>query len=565
MGADAVREPDYVETPEYTTMSLGAARERRAERATPDEFSRRAKILEALEKTSQYLAIETNVMGMLEHIAETVGRAFGAKYVNFWEHTPDKKGVSIVAAYGMQKEYVEHSRAHPMPLGEAWIGRAMTTGTTWSTTNILKDPYLPASWLRVVRNQQYQGLMCSPLIRKGEITGGMCVYYGQLHEFDYFEMSVATIVANQAATAVENARIFSDLEAERTKTISIIYSLTDGLVMHDGEGKVTFLNPRAQELLLIGLSDVMGKTIDETIAKESVYLQNLYRIVQTARTEHETVEVITDGPQKLALQVTRIPVRDQAGQGIGTMFVLHDVTHEKEVEKLKVNFVTTASHQLRTPLTGLKWSAEALLQGDLGPLNQKQHDTLQGLFDTNEHLIQLVNDLLDTSRIEEGNVDYKFERGDLVALVEKVQLGLAAKAKRMNVNLTLEKPAQLPPVLFDAVRFELVVQNLVDNAVKYSKPGGYVRVSFVPERDAVTLVVADNGIGIPEKDKDFIFNKFYRAENAMKYQTEGSGLGLFISKSIAEKHEGAVVFESREGEGTTFRVRLPIARESAHP
>ena len=135
----------------------------------------------------------------------------------------------------------------------------------------------------------------------------------------------------------------------------------------------------------------------------------------------------------------------------------------------------------------------------------------------------------------------------------------------MNVNLTLEKPAQLPPVLFDAVRFELVVQNLVDNAVKYSKPGGYVRVSFVPERDAVTLVVADNGIGIPEKDKDFIFNKFYRAENAMKYQTEGSGLGLFISKSIAEKHEGAVVFESREGEGTTFRVRLPIARESAHP
>src|SRR3989344_2234340 len=273
---------EYVVTPDYITTSLGAAKARFGKRPpSKKESERHYTVLAALEKTSQYLAIETDVKHILERIAETVGKALGAKYVNFWSHTEDRKGVYIVAAYGMQRQYIEHSRKTPIPLGQAWIGRAMKTGQAWATSNVQKDPYLPPNWLSPAKKQNYHGLLCTPLIRGKKSVGGMCIYYKDVHEFEYFEMSLATIVANQAATAVENAHIFDDLQAEREKTLSIVYSLNDGLILYDLSGTITLANPRAQEILLFDRVDVLNKKIDERAASGNIYLQNLYRARQT--------------------------------------------------------------------------------------------------------------------------------------------------------------------------------------------------------------------------------------------------------------------------------------------
>lgn len=560
--ARKIQPDEYVETPEYTTMSIRAARQKQQEeRITPDAFNRRLRILEALEKTSEHLAIELDVKIILERIAETIGIALGAKYVNFWGHSPDKKGVSIMAAYGMQKEYIEHSRKEPLPLGVAWIGRSMETGMAWSTSNVRKDPFLPPSWLPVVTQQNYHGLLCTPLVRKESTVGGMCIYYEHVHDFDYFEMSIATIVANQAATAVENARIFNDLQAERIKTTSIIYSLNDGLIMYDSEGRVLFFNPRAQELLLVSGDAILGKQIDEALVKKDPLLENLFNIATAEYEDYKVKEYAMKGHSTLTLEVTRIPVRDESSNTIGVMHVLHDITPAKELERVKSNFIATASHQMRTPLTGMRWAIDSLLGTD-GVQDPKHKKTLELLSNTTDHLVQLINDLLNASRIEEGSLGFSFTLQDIAPVVEKTIANLRINADQRSVQVSFDKPEDPPALVsIDAEPIELVLQNLIDNAIKYTREGGFVHAALAKKSSVLQLIVKDNGIGIPEDEKQFIFNKFFRAKNAVRHHTDGSGLGLFIVKSILEKHDATIRFESEENKGTTFFIEFPLEEE----
>src|SRR3989344_2255467 len=308
------------------------------------EQAKRRRLLAALAKSSQFLAFEKRIDTILEGIAKSIGEAIRAKYVNFWDFTPDNKSVYIRAAYGMQPQYLAHSRKDPMPLGSAWIGRAMQTGKVWATSNVQKDPRLPSSWLPAVKKQAYHGLVCMPLKIKNRTIGGMCIYYPEVHEFEPFEMTIASIVANQAATAVENGRIFDELGAERLKTLSIVRSLNDGLIMYDLEGTIVFFNPRAEELLWLKAKEVIGEIPSTSFVQGDTYRANLYAIHSLPQPDYENAEYSTEGAHQVVLLVTRIPVRDEAGVKIGSVQVLHDVTREREVEQLKANFLTTASH-----------------------------------------------------------------------------------------------------------------------------------------------------------------------------------------------------------------------------
>ncbi|KKW43272.1 MAG: Alkaline phosphatase synthesis sensor protein PhoR [Parcubacteria group bacterium GW2011_GWB1_57_6] len=542
---------------EYRTFSLTPGVFTDTKRnLTPAEQAGRQRLLTALAKSSQSLAIEKRVDTILEGIAKSVGQATHARYVNFWNFTPDKKGVYIRAAYGMQQQYIDHSKKDPLPLGSAWVGRAMQNGKIWATSNVQKDPRLPRSWLPAVKKQGYHGLMCMPLKIKDRMIGGMCIYYDSVHEFGPFEMTVAGIVANQAATAVENSRIFDELGAERLKTHSIVQSLNDGLIMYDLDGTITFFNPRAEELLWLKAKDVIGKHPAASFATADVYHKNLYAIYGLPQSDYEDKEYTTEGPHRLVLLVTRIPVRDEAGTKIGTVQVLHDVTREREVEQLKSHFLTIASHQMRTPLAGIKWALEALSKEQA--LTPTQKDILEETSRTNERLIRLTNDLLDASRIEEGQFGYEFAPIDPVALARETVSLFTQDAQRRGIALHFAEPDRaLPPIGADREKIGVAVGNLVDNAVRYTPKGGTVTLAFRSEPDVLCLDVRDTGIGIPESDQPFIFNKFFRAKNALLRETEGSGLGLYIAKHIVEHHHGTIRFASKENSGTTFTVCLP--------
>jgi len=542
------------------TLSFNAAKLKRKKQLSSSDYKKQQEMVEALYETSGYLAVGTDIKVILSRIAQTLLKALGAKYVNFWDFTPDKKALFISAAAGMQKQYIAHSRKSPIRVGTMFIGRAVATGQPWASSDVVKDPNIKSNWLAPIKKQNYHGLLCLPMMGKRGAVGGMCVYYKDVHQFNYFEMALATIATNQAATAVANADLFHDLLGERNKTLATIESLKDGLIMYDLDGKVVVFNPRAQELLLLKEEEILGKKIDESSSRKSVYLLNFFKIKNLVQADFETKEYTTEGPQKVILEITYVPVRAQYRK-IGAMQIMRDITRDKEVELLKTKFLTIASHQLRTPLSAIKWALDSLRRGDL-TLEQKQ--LVDRTFNSNERLIALVRDLLDASRIEEGRFGYEFKQGDLSKVVGKIYEELKIQASARQIVMTYVQPDfSLPAVVFDATKIDMAIRNVMENAIKYVLPKGSIKIDLRPSLNSKVLILSikDNGIGIPKDDQKFIFAKFYRAPNALKHDTEGSGLGLYIAKKIVEKHNASLFFESEENKGSEFIFQFPLQPE----
>lgn len=518
------------------------------------------KIFFALEKTSKFLAVESDINTILSKIASSIGKALGAKYVNFWDFTPDKKAVYIIAAYGMQKQYSQYSIKDPIELGTMWVGKAMKYGQAFATYDLPNDPNLPPPWLPAVKKQGVRGLVCIPLKRKNEIIGGMCIYYKGVHEFTYFEMSIATIVANQAATAVANTRLFNDLLSEKNKTVATLQSLKDGLIIYDMDGKILLFNHRAEEILNLKALEVVGKSVNADDIAKGPGWANLFKIKSLVQMDFTSQEFELPKPQAKVLDISYLPVREQYRK-IGAMQILRDITKEKEAEKLKYNFISIASHQLRTPLTELKWGLSSLAGGDFGALNTKQSGVISKTARITEYMINLVNDLLDVSKLEEGGFDFNMVKGDLVKITREVFDQLKYSAAKRELKFTLEEPVEkLPEFKFDAQRLTIAIGNVLANAVNYTLPKGFVRIKFKVDnqRKFVFLIVEDSGIGIPDAEQKFIFSKFYRAKNAVKIHTDGSGLGLYIASEVMKKHSGQLYFTSKENKGSTFYLQFPV-------
>lgn len=231
----------------------------------------------------------------------------------------------------------------------------------------------------------------------------------------------------------------------------------------------------------------------------------------------------------------------------------------KEIDQMKTEFISVASHQMRTPLSAVKWVLRMLLDGDLGQLNSQQSEMLTKGYQTNERMILLINDLLNVSRIEEGRFQYRFVHMSIEEVVESVIQELYNMIKKRSIKFVYNvKKGEIPKLNFDPQKIRLVVQNLIDNAVKFTPPGGKVTVNLKSDGEKVYFTVTDSGVGIPTTQQHRIFSKFFRADNVIRMQTDGSGLGLFIVKNVIEKHQGQIWFESTEGKGTTFTFSLPI-------
>ncbi len=237
-----------------------------------------------------------------------------------------------------------------------------------------------------------------------------------------------------------------------------------------------------------------------------------------------------------------------------------EIAKLQEENALKADLISISSHQLRTSLSAIKWVMKMILDKDVGPLTTEQEGLLKKASDSNERMIALVNDLLNLNHAQDIVSGYTFEPVQLVDLIESVLFEFTSETKKRNIEILFLKPDTHPgSISADKVKLRVVLQNLVENAIKYSKDGGKVFLSLASNDGKLKLSVKDNGIGIPEDVQPQIFKKFYRAPNAEKWQTVGSGLGLFMVKKIIERHNGKIWFESTENEGTTFYIELPLA------
>lgn len=260
------------------------------------------------------------------------------------------------------------------------------------------------------------------------------------------------------------------------------------------------------------------------------------------------------------MQSVEYTSNDEIGQ-FGNVFNSM-VKNLRELDKMKSDFISVAAHQLRTPLSGVKWVLKLLLDGDLGVINEDQKGMLKRGYDTNEKMIQLVNDLLNVSRIENGKFGYKFERNNFTNLADTLIENTVLLSKERNIEVLLDNRAgTIPEFSFDTEKLLIALQNIVDNAMKYTLPGGRVTIILEKKGDYLQIKVSDTGVGIPKADIGRLFSKFFRATNVIHLQTDGSGLGLFIVKSIILRHGGQIWVDSIEGKGTTFTIVVPMVAE----
>jgi len=229
-----------------------------------------------------------------------------------------------------------------------------------------------------------------------------------------------------------------------------------------------------------------------------------------------------------------------------------------EISRMKSEFISVVSHQLRSPLTNLKWAIDLIMSGELGKIEEQQVEYFKILKENNERMMELVEDLLYVSRIETATLSQRKSEISLVDFIEKTILRFEPFARASNIKINFNFEKNLPLAFVDPDQMKQVVENLLDNAIRYIKKGGKIDISLSKRNSFFYFEIKDNGIGIPQEDQKYIFQKFFRSKNVLKYQTQGSGLGLFIVKSIIERSGGKIGFKSQEGQGTTFWFTLPI-------
>ncbi len=357
---------------------------------------------------------------------------------------------------------------------------------------------------------------------------------------------------------------------------TVVENLTSGLVEYDNNFTVLRINHAAEEMLGLQRGSVIGKQIkpEDTTKRE---LESLARVSYPGLTPEvrklpkeisglpgaDVHEIIIRYPLERELQVVTAPVLNPAtGEMNGFVKVLRDITREKMIAKSKSEFISIAAHQLRTPLSGVKWTMKLVMDGDMGPLNPEQLQYLTRGYETAQKMVGLVNDLLNVARIEDGRFGYEFKEADIMETLSVVSNNskLAAKARNIEVEF-IDNTGGVAPFVFDVGKMSLAVQNLLDNAIKYTNPMGKVILEIEKEGDYLKVKISDNGVGIPKSQIGRLFSKFFRASNVIHMQTDGSGLGLFIVKNIILRHGGDITVESEEGKGTTFVFVIPLKEE----
>jgi signal transduction histidine kinase len=346
-------------------------------------------------------------------------------------------------------------------------------------------------------------------------------------------------------------------EEEKNKTLAVITNLVDGLLVFDQEDNLELINPQAEILLKVKSADVKGRNIFNLSSFSS-----FKPLVECWNENGQKIfrKEISFG-ENLVLEVSFVPLVNNE-KNFGKIIILHDITRDKLIEKLKTEFVSVAAHQLRTPLSAIKWTLRMILDGEVGEITDEQREFLEKTYEANERMILLINDLLNVAKIEEGRYFYRAYLTDLEPIVKSMVDYYQEEAKRKNIKLEFVKMSDyFPRVMIDPEKIKLAIQNLLDNALHYTPKGGSVTVTLIHGDKDVLCSIKDNGVGIPKSQQSRVFTKFFRAENVIRMQTEGSGLGLFIAKNIIEAHNGKIWFESEEGKGTTFYFSLPIKDE----
>jgi PAS domain S-box-containing protein len=394
--------------------------------------------------------------------------------------------------------------------------------------------------------QGYRGYLGVPLAGgEGAVRGVLAVYSTAPRTWSEEEAHALAALAANASVALANAELYQRLALEHEQSIAILSNVADGIVAVDRDGRVVLWNAAAERITGVPASEALGHTPFEIVRRE----------LESESGGTNRLVPIMRGGEEVWLSLSEALMRDPSGAVAGRIFAFRDISAERLVDQMKSDFVSTVSHELRTPLTSIYGFAETLLRRDIGFSEEERETFLGYIASESERLTRIVDALLNVARLDSGTLQLDLVPTDVALLLREAVSECSAPALADGHRFVVELDEEVPPVRADPDKLREVVEQLVENAVKYSPAGAVVRLEARARPDAVEITVADEGEGIPTSELDRIFDKFYRGSGAQP----GTGLGLFIAQGLVSAMGGRIWVRSEEGGGSRFTFALPVA------
>jgi len=401
-------------------------------------------------------------------------------------------------------------------------------------------------------------------LREGAIRVAQRDFSRQIDIQSKDELGQLAMAFNQMSASLQDS--YGRLAFENERDTTLLESMNEGMIALDEHGRIVLINAAAARILelhdrqmAIGKDFSVVASLQEQggTALAPVQLPSAITLKTGKQTSAVVLYASKEG-KKEQIFLGASPFRLN-GKIAGVIMLLRNVTKEKEVDRMKTEFISLASHQLRTPLSAIKWFSEMLLAGDAGKLNAEQTEFAQNITGSTTRMVELINSLLNISRMESGRIMIDPKPTDLTELVQGIINDLTAKIKEREQNVVVSVHPDLPKINLDPRLISQVYLNLLTNAIKYTPKNGDISVFVSKKDDMIVSQVTDNGYGIPQAEQARMFQKFFRAQNITKVETDGTGLGLYLVKSIVESSGGKIWFESEEAKGTTFWFTIPLS------
>jgi PAS domain S-box-containing protein len=455
----------------------------------------------------------------------------------------DEQGIPTIFSAGLAREKFSHLDEKLLTLVQQQEILALSNVSRARSLGLDANLPQPASLLAVA------------LRHENRFYGVIWGAYEQARSFTDADVRYFSTIAGNAALAAANARLFLTAEVGRQRLAAILASTPDPVLVTDSQNRLLFANPAARQALGSSIESGEGKAIGDVITEKA-----LLDILQTSSPDRRSAEVgLPSGNIYLAMAS---PVLAE-GHLVGRVCILQDVTHFKELDALKTDFVSSVSHDLRSPLTLVRGYATMLDM--VGTLNEQQNAYVKKIISGVENMAQLISNLLDLGRIETG-VGLRIEAVSIMEIINRVTSALQSAANEKEIKLVSELPAEDSPFIeTDPTLLHQAIYNLVENAIKYTPARGKVVIRLKVRPEAMQLEVQDTGIGIPSADIPRLFEKFYRSAQREARLQKGSGLGLAIVHSIIERHGGKVWVGSQPGKGSTFFLLIPWKQKKDKP
>jgi two-component system phosphate regulon sensor histidine kinase PhoR len=507
-------------------------------------------LAQQLSRTTSLLATALDPAAVLDEVVQQAPALVGADAAAIHVLEADELVVTAAVGEGAAGATGERAPATGRLSGDVVQGRVpIAVPDARGDRRLLHaDPFLAAG---------YAAYLGVPLVGpEGALHGALAVYANQPRGWREDEIDALGALAANASAALSNAELYQRVAVEKERSDAILANIADGIVAVDREGEVVLWNAAAEHITGVPQDEAIGRTPAQLLQR------NLEAGADSAGGTR--LVSIPRGGREVWLSLTEAIMRDPAGAVAGRIYAFRDISADRFVEQMKSDFVSTVSQELRRPLTSIYGFAETLLRRDVLFGEEHRRTFLGYIASESERLTAIVDALLNVARLDTGDVQVTLAPTDVAAVVAEVVSGVEDATLPDAHSFVVELPPEPIAAEADREKLRLILANLIDNAIKFSPAGGTVTVSARRVAETVEIGVADEGIGIPEAERERIFRKFYRADSAARQSAGGTGLGLFIAQGLVSAMGGRITVDSAEGRGSSFTVELPLAEAVVH-